>query len=269
MTLAEHIGELRRRLIRAFLAVTLGAIVAWIFFTPIFRFLTHPYCALPVSHRLGGTTCTLIVTGVLDAFTIRLKVSLIVGVVASAPIWLYQLWAFVAPGLHRHERRWAVAFAVGSAGLFALGATFAYATLGRGLAFLLGFAQGFLPLISVDRYLSFVTLMLLVFGVSFEFPLLILLLNLSGVVSAKRLVGWRRMEIFLVFVFAAVATPSQDPFTMTAMALPMTLLYEVAVLLAKAHDRRAARRAAASPYAGLADDELSPIDTDAGVDLLR
>lgn len=269
MTLAEHLFELRRRLLRAMIAIVLGMIGAFLVYGPIFRFLTHPYCELPAAHRIPGSQCLLVVSGIFDAFAVRLKVSAIAGVVVTSPIWLYQLWAFVAPGLHRKERRWALIFAGCSAGLFAVGAAFAYYTLGRGLAFLLSFAADLTPLITIDRYLSFVTTMLLVFGASFEFPLLVVLLNLAGLVSARRLASSWRVIVFSVFVFAAVVTPSQDPITMSAMALPMSLLYGVALLVAFGHDRRAARRAAESPYGRLDDDQTSPLDLDGEVDPVR
>ena len=260
MTLAEHIAELRSRLIRAFAAIGVAMAGAFLLYDRVFDVLKRPYCEVPASRRLGGEECTLVVTGVLDAFTVRVKVAAIVGVIVSSPVWLYQLWAFIAPGLHRHERRWALIFATCSGALFAAGSGLAYYSLGRSLSFLLSFAgNDITPLIAVDRYLSFVTVMLLVFGVSFEFPLLVVLLNLAGVVSAAKLASWRRGEIFLVFAFAAVITPSGDPITLSAMAIPMVLLYEAAVLVARLHDRRVARRRAASSYAGLGDDEASPL----------
>lgn len=264
MTLAEHLVELRRRLLWSLIAFVAATVLAFAFYDPLYRFLTHPYCQLPVSRRLGGDHCTLIVTGIFDAFTIRLKVAAICGVILSAPFWLYQLWAFLAPGLHRSERRWALVFASFSVALFSVGAVFAYFTLGKGLAFLLSFAGDLTPLIAVDKYLSFVTTMLLVFGASFEFPLLVVLLNVAGILSARRLAGAWRAVIFAVFVFAAVATPSQDPITMSAMAVPMSLMYGVALLVASAHDRRKARREARSSYARLRDDEVSPLDLDDG-----
>ncbi len=266
MTLVEHLYELRSRLFRALLAFAAGMIIAFIFYQPLFHWLTRPYCQLPAAHRLdaahrlGGDQCLLTVTGVFDAFSVRLKVSMLCGSVLSAPVWLYQLWSFITPGLHRNERRWALTFVGTSLALFGLGASFAYLTLPKGLAFLLSFASGdVIPLITIDRYLGFVQAMLLVFGISFEFPLLVVLLNLTGLVSAEKLRGWRRMEIFLVFVFAAFITPSGDPFSMTAMAVPMCVFYEVALLVAKRHDRRVARRDAELGLDGVALDEVSPL----------
>lgn len=260
MTLTDHLQELRRRLAISLIALfVVGVVTFVVLYHPVFDLLSHPYCKLPASRRLGGGHCDLIVTGPTDAFFVRLHVSVIVATILSAPIWLYQLWAFITPGLHRNERRYAVGFVGISVLLFALGATTAYLSLSKGLEVLLSFAAGNItPLITVDKYLSFVTAMLLVFGVSFEFPLLVVMLNLAGIVSYERLRRWRRMEIFLVTCFAAVATPSQDPFTMLALAGPMWLLYEGALVVARVHDARVSRRQPA--YAHLADDELSPLD---------
>jgi sec-independent protein translocase protein TatC len=216
--------------------------------------LTRPYCELPADHRLLAGQCTLIVTGVMDAFRLTLKLSLYAGILLAAPIWLYQLWRFITPGLRRQERRYAYWFVGVSLMLFAAGGTFAWATLTRGLQFLLGFAtSGVAPLLSFDSYLSFVTAMVLVFGVSFEFPLLIVMLNIAGVLSAARLRRSSRFIIFGIVVFAAGATPSQDPFTMLALAAPLALLYGAALIFAVVHDRR---KAVDAPVE-IPDDELS------------
>jgi sec-independent protein translocase protein TatC len=261
MTLAEHLGELRRRILIAGAAVVAGTVVGFVFHSQILSVLTHPYCRLPASYRFDKQSCTLVVTGVLDAFTVTLKLSLYAGLLLSSPIWLWQLWGFVTPGLHAHERRYAVSFVGVSVALFAAGGVVAYVTLPTGLRFLLGFATGGItPLLTFDNYLSYVVAMVLVFAVSFELPLLVVMLNLAGVVSYRALARRTRIIIFAIFVFAAVATPSQDPFTMLALAVPMTALYGLAVTAAYLHDRRAERRGDTSPYATLADDELSPLD---------
>lgn len=264
MTLAEHLGEFRNRLIKSALALAVGMVVAFVFYEQVFDFVTHPYCELPAASRLtGGERCLLTFTGITGAFSIQLRVAMIVGVIISGPVWLYQLWAFVTPGLHRRERRWALVFAGISTALFAGGSAFGYYSLNRALEFLLSFGSGLTPVIAIDRYLSFVTNLLLVFGASFEFPLLLIMLNLAGIVSAKRLRSAWRGIIFGIFAFAAVATPSQDPITMSLMAMPMTVLYGVALVVALIHDRRAARR---DPYAGLDDDAPSALpDPEPGV----
>jgi sec-independent protein translocase protein TatC len=262
MTLAEHLHELRRRVIISMVAIILATIVAYLFHTRLLTAINHPYCRLPVSYRLNPDKCTLFASGVLDPFRITLKISLYAGLLASSPIWLYQIWKFVTPGLYTHEKRYATAFVGASVFLFALGAAFAYITLEKGLHFLLGYATGGLTsLLSFDSYLSFVVAMVLIFSVSFELPLAVVMLNMVGVVSAERLRRWSRGVIFAIFVFAAVATPSQDPFTMSALAIPMCLLYGLSVGIATLHDRRVARRGS-TIYPDLDDDELSSIDDD-------
>jgi sec-independent protein translocase protein TatC len=261
MTLAEHLGELRRRIVISLVAIVAGTIVAFVFHHQLLSVLTRPYCHLPASYRLVSNRCTLVVTGVLDAFTVTLKLSLYAGLVLSSPIWLWQLWRFVTPGLHQHERRYAVGFVVTSVALFLGGGMVAYFTLQNGLHFLLGFATGGLTsLLTFDSYLSYVVALVLVFAVSFEFPLLVVMLNLVGIVRYTALKRWTRGIIFGVFVFAAVATPSQDPFTMCALAVPICLLYLAALLVTRVHDRRVEARGDTSPYAHLRDDELAPLD---------
>ncbi len=262
MSLAGHLYELRNRLVKALLGLVVGMVVAFVFYPHIFAVLKAPYCGLDTARRsVGGTGCNLFQFTVFEGFTVRLRVAMLAGSLFSAPVWLYQLWAFITPGLHRSERRWAVRFVLASVGLFAAGAAVAYYFLRHGLQFLLTIAGGGVePVIGISSYLSFVSTMLVIFGISFEFPLLVVMLNLAGVLSYDRLRSWRRMEIFLVTVFAATATPTQDPFSMLGLAAPMWLLYEVALLVARGHDRRVARRAAESPYAGLGVDETSSLD---------
>jgi sec-independent protein translocase protein TatC len=264
MPLAAHLSELRSRILKSVAAILAATIVAFVFRHAILHFLTAPYCNLPVS-RLSVThdKCGLVVSGVTQAFTVTLKICLYVGIVGSSPVWLWQLWRFITPGLHQNERRWALIFVGGSLSLFAVGGVLAYITMNKGLEFLLSFASGGLtPLLQVDSYLSYVTSMLLVFGVSFEFPLVLILLNLIGMLPYARLRHWWRPAIFVIFVFAAVATPSQDPFTMSALSLPMCLLYGVALVVARAHDARKARRQATDVSSQIGDDELSPLDLD-------
>jgi sec-independent protein translocase protein TatC len=261
MTLVEHLTELRNRVIKSAIALALGMVVAFVFFPQIFHFLQHPYCALPPKRRYGGADCRLLVTGVLDQFLIRMKVSLIAGTALSAPVWLYQLWAFITPGLHPRERRWAVPFVASSLVLFLAGAAFSYYTLQNGLSFLLGIGGGGLTtLLTVDKYLSFVTLMLLAFGVSFEFPILMIFLNIVGVAPTPKLRKWRRMMFFGLSVFAAVITPSQDPFTFVAMWLPLCVFYEVVIVFGRLRDR-ARRNRPSEDTDQWDDDEASPVDS--------
>jgi len=258
MPLMEHIRELRNRLLKAMAGVFAGAIVGWIFYDPIWKVLQHPYCKIPQSNRLNGQ-CALTTTGILDPFVLRIKICVIIGLVLASPIWLYQLWAFIAPGLYHRERRWTYVFMGGAIPLFAMGAFLAYETLDKGLGILLGFTPDHVvPLVTITSYLSYAVAMLLIFGATFELPLFVVVLNLAGVLTHARIRKWRRTLVFGIFVFAAVATPSQDPFTMLALALPTVVLFEVAELIAYVHDRRKARRP--DLYADLSDDEASPLD---------
>ncbi len=249
MSVMDHLRELRRRIVWMLIIIAAGAVIGWIFYDPILRFLMHPYCSVPPEHRFHsggpGNSCDLIYTGVLDGFTARLKVSFIAGAVLTAPLWLYQIWAFVTPGLRPNERKYTRAFVAASTLLFAAGVTLAYVVLAKGLRVLLAAAgTGTQALLTVNAYLSFVVLMLVVFGAAFELPLLVVMANLAGVLPSRWLRKSQRVAIFLIFLFAAVATPSTDPFTMCAMAVPMVLLFEGAVAFAIVHDRRKARRKA-------------------------
>ncbi len=258
MPLMGHIRELRNRLIKSILALLVCTIIGWIFFSPVWDFLKEPYCSLPQSHVIDDR-CTLVINGIFGAFFLKLKVAFIIGLVLSAPVWLYQLWAFVAPGLYNRERRWTYTFLGASIPLFFVGVALAYVTVDKGLRIFLGFVPDDVSaLITVDKYLGYVLAMLLVFGLTFELPLFVLVLNLAGVLTFQRIKKSQRMIVFGVFVFAAVATPSGDPFTMLALAVPTLLLFEVATVIAFFNDRRKARRG--DPYAGLSDDEAAPLD---------
>ncbi|HEV7193887.1 MAG TPA: twin-arginine translocase subunit TatC [Jatrophihabitantaceae bacterium] len=261
MSVLDHLRELRRRLILVLVFVALGAAAGWALYEPVLHFLERPYCSVPSVHRYGGqngTGCDLIYTGVLDGFTTRLKVSVIAGSVFSAPLWLYQIWAFITPGLRKNERKYTVSFIVLSTLLFAAGMALAYVVLSKGLSVLLTAAgSGTQALLTVNSYLGFVTLMMLVFGAAFELPVIVVMANLAGVLPARLLKRTQRISIFLIFVFAAVATPSTDPFTMCAMAIPMVLLFEGAVVFAIFHDRRKERRKAAEEAATHLDDNVA------------
>jgi sec-independent protein translocase protein TatC len=260
MPLTEHLRELRSRLVKASLGLIVGLVVGFILFEPIWRFLQRPFCQIKASHSLDDT-CNLVYRSVFDPIMVQFKVAMIFALVATSPWWLYQLWAFVTPGLLRRERRWAVVFVSAAAPLFIGGATLAYFVMNKGLSILLSFAPDHtLALIDVNHYLKYFSAMLLIFGASFEVPLLIVVLNLAGVLTYDRLRRSRRWTIMLVFVFSALVTPSGDPFTMVALAVPMNILFELATQVARLHDRRAAKRAAADPLADIGDDETSPLD---------
>jgi sec-independent protein translocase protein TatC len=261
MSLIDHFIELRTRVVRACVAIVIGMVIGYLIWHPVYKFLQHPYCTVPAHKRVtiaGLGDCPTFYAHPLDGFQIRLKVSAIVGVLIAAPVWLYQLWAFVTPGLKRNERRWALSFVGASLVLFSSGVTAAYLMLPKALDFLLGAAgNGTFALLDISQYLSFVTRVMLLFGLSFEFPLVIVILNLAHLVRHEKLWSFRRMEIFLVTVFAAVVTPSTDPYTMLALAAPLWVLYEVAALIAWAHDKRVDAKTAALTQ--LSPDEPSPM----------
>lgn len=261
MPVLDHLRELRRRVIVVVLIVAVGAVFGWIFYGHLLDVLKHPYCEVPKKYRAtpnGTGDCVLIYHGVLDGFTTRLKVSAIAGAVLTGPFWLYQIWAFITPGLRKNERKYTLWFIAVSTVLFAAGVTLAYIVLSKGLRLVIEQGgYGTAAQLTVSDYISFVTLMLVVFGAAFEVPLLVVMANFVGVLPATLLRKSRRIGIFLIFLFAAVATPSTDPFTMCAMAVPMVVLFEVAIRIAMVHDRRKARRLAAERAEEHLDDSVA------------
>lgn len=261
MPLTEHLRELRSRLFKSGLAIGAGMVVGWVYYAQLFAWLSAPFEKVVSQAQAQGQEVTLALTGVADPFVLQVQVAAVAGVVLSAPVWLYQLWRFVTPGLHRNERRWALGFAAVATPLFAGGVLIAYTVLPYGLEILFGFTpQGVANIVSVDRYLSFFLRTMIVFGIGFLAPLLLVLLNFAGVLSAKRLISWWRWIIFIVFIFAAVATPTGDPINLMLLAGPMLILVGIAILVAYLNDRRRARK---NPdevdYDTLDDDEASPL----------
>jgi sec-independent protein translocase protein TatC len=260
MPLIEHIRELRSRLIRIVLAALVGVIIGYMLFQPVWDVLQEPYCRLPQARTLKDDECNLVVNGIFDQFFIRLKVSIIIGLIISSPVWLYQVWAFVAPGLHRNERRWTYMFMGAAIPLFGAGAFLAYLVLDRGLKVMLdAFAlNNVAALITVSGYLGYAMTMLLAFGLTFELPLFVIILNLAGVLTHERLKRWRSWIILLIFGFAAIVTPDPSPFGMLALGIPTVVLFEASELFAFLHDRRKARRGGL--YDDLDDDEAAPLE---------
>ncbi|MDX6236997.1 MAG: sec-independent protein translocase protein TatC [Kribbellaceae bacterium] len=244
MTLREHITELRNRLLKCVLAIVLGTIVGWIFYNHALEFLKIPFDeAIRPLARQKGLEPALTFTGVGDPLTFKIKIAAVVGLVLASPVWLYQLWAFIAPGLHRNERRWAMVFSAIATPLFVGGMAVAYWTLPKGLQILFSFTPLEVQnLIALPQYLDFVIRTMLVFGIAFLIPLVVILLNLVGVVPASALAKFRPYIILAIFVFAAVATPSGDPFTMCLLAIPMSMLFIAAEIIAKVSDQRKASK---------------------------
>jgi sec-independent protein translocase protein TatC len=261
MPLVGHLRELRNRLLKAALALVLAMALGFVFFNPIWHVVSHPFCSAVINGKTGCRTTgdQLVVSGVFDPFMLRIKIAFFVGLIVSSPVWLYQVWAFIAPGLYRKEKRWAYLFVGIAAPLFGAGAVLAYVVMSRGLRYLLGLTpSGVLNLPSIDTYLSYFQGMILGFGLAFELPLALVVLNLAHILTHQRFRKWRKMMLFGAFLFAGIANPSPDPISMLLLAVPCVVLVEVAEVVIYFNDRRRAK--IEDPYAELPDDEASPLE---------
>ncbi|MEU2941649.1 twin-arginine translocase subunit TatC [Nocardiopsis alba] len=257
MPLMDHLRELRNRLAKVLVILLLGAVLGFVFYDRIWDFLTEPYCSLPASQVVDGGGCSLIVTGPFDGFFVAFKVWLFFGALATTPLWLYQLWAFVAPALHKNEKKYAYIFAPLAAMLFILGAALAYTITSLALQMLFGFLpQDADPYLTIGEYLNYMLIMMGMFGLGFIMPLLVALLNILGLLEHATLAKWRRVIIFCAFLVAAIVTPA-EPISMLALAIPLVVLFEIAELFCFLNDRR---RRKSDPTSELGDDEISELD---------
>ena len=230
MTVVEHLGELRKRLLISVAAFLVTSIVAYFFYDQILHLLKSP---LDEGGRIAGYEVVLSISGITTAFLLKVKVSLFAGFLGALPVILYQVWRFITPGLEQKEKRYAIPFVAGSVFLFLAGAVVAFLTLPSALGFLLRFTKGFNQILFVNDYVGFLTFLILAFGITFELPMVLIALAMVGIVSSQWLRKHRRHAVVACFVIGAVATPSQDPYTNTLMAVPLYLLYEASVLIVR------------------------------------
>jgi sec-independent protein translocase protein TatC len=256
MALSDHLRELRARLIRSALVIVVAFGVALFFYDELLELIYIPYDE--ARERLGQSVKTEpVVSDLAGPLLLQLKLCGVVAVIAASPYWLYQIWAFILPGLHASERKWSRIFAAIAGPLFFAGVATGFYVLPKAIEVLIGFTPADTTnLVDFGRFFSFITRMLLVFGISFEIPLFVIMLNLAGVVSGKALGRYRPWIVIGTFVFAAVATPSTDPFSMLFLAGPMLVLFGIAEVIARVSDRARGREHA---MAQVGDDEVSPL----------
>lgn len=245
MPLIEHLRELRKRVVRSAAAIGVFAIVGWVYYTQIITTLAEPVCDLKAARETGADNCgALYISGVLGPLNLHIKVALLTGILLAAPFWLYQLWAFIAPALHKKERRNSILFIIAATPFFSVGAYFGYSILPLAIKVLFGFTPDSLNnLVRFDDYLDFVTRTIFFFGLGFELPVFLVALNLIGAISGKGILRPWRIWIFIITLFVAGFTPSPDPLSMIALAVPLILLYFMAGGIALLNDRRRRKKA--------------------------
>jgi sec-independent protein translocase protein TatC len=247
MTLMEHLAELRTRIVRIVLAVVIGIIVIMAFYDHVLTFLLHPYHELCKTKPVGFCNASLYTLGPLEGLTTRLSVATYGGIILALPVILWQIWRFVVPALHAKEKKYAIPFVFSSILLFLLGALIAYLTLEKSLEFLIAWSgTDVRSTFQVSKYISLVGLMVAAFGIGFEFPVLLVFLQIVGVLKPQTLKKQWRYAIMIIFVIAAVITPSGDPYSMLALAIPMSIFYVFSVIIGYIIQRRKRRAAAAT-----------------------
>ena len=263
MPLLDHLRELRKRIIRAAFFILIFSILGFVNYNQIITTLAEPVCDLKLAQSSGSNNCgSLFISGVLGPLNLQVKVAFLTGVIISAPFWLYQVWAFIAPALHRKERRKSVLFIFAATPFFTLGAALAYYILPIAIRVLFGFTPDSLNnLVRFDDYLSFVLRIILIFGLAFELPVFLVSLNLIGVLSGRAILKPWRFAIFGITVFVAAFSPTADPLSMAALALPLIVFYfgagAIALLVDKKRDRKS-RQIGDNQAADI--DQASPID---------
>jgi sec-independent protein translocase protein TatC len=235
MPALAHLGELRRRLIISVLAAVGGTVLAWFFYDHVVAFMIGPYRHFLLHHpNLDISHGNLVATGPLEGFTTRLKVSGYLGAVIAAPVLLWQAWRFVAPALYKTERRYAASFIVATVSLFALGAGAAVLTFPKAISWMISVSgSGVAPLFSPGRYLGLYALCCLVFGLAFTYPVILVFLEVIRVVPSAKLRKRRRYAVVLLVAASALITPSNDPFSFLAMAVPLVIFYELSILVGR------------------------------------
>jgi len=238
MSLIDHLKELRHRLVICLWALLGGSVAGFFLYEPAMRLIKSPYCDFLRDHPdkapFKQEGCSLVFLGAIDGFLITVKVIVFLALLAALPVILYQLWAFIVPGLTDRERRWAIPFVAMSVVLFLLGGLAAYLTLPKALGFLLGVGGDFVsPLLTVDKYVGFVIFTILAFGLGFEFPILLISLTAAGVLTNETMRRYRRQVILGLAIFSAVITPSPDPISMLALLIPLYLFYEGAIIVSR------------------------------------
>ena len=228
MTLAEHLSELRRRLLVAIIAFLIAAVVAFLAYNQILAFLKGPYCHANHGH------CQLYVTSPLDGLSLRIKIAAFGGLVLASPILLFELWRFITPGLKKREKRYAIPFVIASVVLFLCGIAVAYVSFSHALVFLGSIGgPGLQEIYNPNQYLSLIIWMMIIFGLTFEFPVLLVSLELARIVTPSQLLGWWRWAVISITLAAAVFTPSGDPLSMLALAVPLVACYFLAIGVGK------------------------------------